>query len=101
MSPPRRQPPNAALALLLPVLLVAGLWLGGHPEHLPAFLRTTFVADQQTRVVDEAIQRINRDYYRPIPTGKLSDAAIAGAVASLGDRFSHYLSPGEYRAVNS
>jgi carboxyl-terminal processing protease len=92
---------TVALAVMLPVLLVLGLWLGGHPEHLPSFMRSTFVADQQTRVVDEAIQRINRDYYRPVATGKLSDASIAGAVSSLGDRFSHYLSPNEYREFNS
>lgn len=92
---------KAALAVLLPLLLVAGLWLGGHPEHLPGFLRTVFVADHSTRVVDEAIQRIAHDYYRQIPTGRLANASIAGVVASLGDRFSHYLTPSEYREFNS
>jgi carboxyl-terminal processing protease len=96
-----RQPLRAALVLLLPLLLVAGLWLGGHPEHLPGFLRSAFVADHQTRVVDEAIQRVAHDYYRPIPTGKLSSASISGLIASLGDRFSHYLTPSEYREFNS
>jgi carboxyl-terminal processing protease len=92
---------TVALAVMLPLLLVLGLWLGGHPEDLPAFMRNAFVADQQTRVVDEAIQRINRDYYRPISTDKLSNSSIGGAVSSLGDRFSHYLSPSEYREFNS
>ena len=101
MSRPPRQLLLAALAVLLPILLVAGLWLGGHPEDLPGFLRSAFVADHQTRVVDEAIQRIAKDYYRPIPTSRLDSASIAGAVASLGDRFSHYLSPGEYREFSS
>ncbi|HEX5225413.1 MAG TPA: S41 family peptidase [Solirubrobacteraceae bacterium] len=89
------------LALLLPVLLVAGLWLGGHPNHLPTFLREAFVANQQTRVVDEAIERISRDYYRPVSSGALSDASISGAVSSLKDRFSHYLSPDEFREFSS
>ncbi len=101
MTPPRRLMEGTILALLLPILLVVGLWLGGHPEHLPGFLRSTFVADHQTRVVDEAIQRIGHDYYRPIPTGKLSDASISGLVSSLGDRFSHYLTPSEYREFNA
>jgi carboxyl-terminal processing protease len=101
MSPSPRQLPRGAIALLLPLLLVAGLWLGGHPEHLPGFLRNAFVADHQTQVVDEAIERVARDYYRPIPTGKLSSASISGLVASLGDRFSHYLTPSEYREFNS
>jgi carboxyl-terminal processing protease len=100
MSPSRRQPLSPLLALMVPILLLAGLWLGGHPEHLPAFLRSSFVADHQTRVVDEAIERISSDYYRPVPTSKLSDASIAGVIASLGDRFSHYLTPAEFREFN-
>jgi len=97
MSTRRRQPLIATLAILLPILLMAGLWLGGHPDDLPGFLRSAFVADQQTRVVDEAIQRIAHDYYRPISARQLSNASISGVVASLDDRFSHYLTPSEYR----
>jgi carboxyl-terminal processing protease len=96
-----RQPLTAARALLLPVLLLAGLWLGGHPEDLPGFLRSAFVANPQTQVVDEAIQRVAADYYRPISTSKLDNASIGGLVASLGDRFSHYLSPSEFREFSS
>jgi carboxyl-terminal processing protease len=97
MPPFTRQPLNVALALLLPILLVVGLWWGGHPEDLPGFLRSAFVASPQTQVVDEAIKRIADEYYRPIPTSKLDSASISGLVASLGDRFSHYLGPSEYR----
>jgi carboxyl-terminal processing protease len=98
MSRSPRQSLTAALALALPILLLlAGLWLGGHPEDLPAFLRNAFVAKGQTQVVDEAIERIADEYYRPISTGKLDSASISGLVASLDDRFSHYLSPSEYR----
>jgi carboxyl-terminal processing protease len=104
--PPRRRQSLAdrrllaALALALPVLLVAGIWLGGHPEDLPGFARSAFVSDHATRVVDEAIDRISSDYYRPIAKGRLADASIAGAIASLGDRFSHYLTPREFREFN-
>jgi carboxyl-terminal processing protease len=97
----RSKRPAVLLAVLLPILLVVGLWLGGHPEHLPGFLRRTFVANQQSRVVDEAIARISKDYYRSVPASALSNASIAGAVASLHDRFSHYLSPSEYREFSS
>ncbi|MCW3029645.1 MAG: family peptidase, partial [Solirubrobacterales bacterium] len=97
MSTTRRQPLTIALALLLPVLLVAGLWLGGHPEDLPGFLRSAFVSSSQTGVVDEAVQRIAHDYYRPIAASKLENSSIAGVVESLDDRFSHYLSPSEFR----
>jgi len=89
------------LALSLPLLLLAGIWLGGHPEDLPGFAREVFVADHDTRVVDEAINHIARDYYRHIDKRSLANASIAGAVASLGDRFSHYLSPREYQEFNA
>ena len=101
MSRASRQLLNAALALLAALALVLCLWLGGHPEHLPGFLRSAFVADHQTRVVDEAIQRIQHDYYRPIPTSRLTNSSISGLIASLGDRFSHYLTPSQYREFNS
>jgi carboxyl-terminal processing protease len=87
--------------MLLPILLAAGLWLGGHPQDLPGFLRSAFVADRQTRVVDEAIERIASDYYRPIPSSQLANSSIAGVVTSLGDRFSHYLTPAEFHEFNT
>jgi carboxyl-terminal processing protease len=96
----RRQPLRVILALWALILLVAGIWLGGHPEHLPGFMRSVFVADHQTRVVDEAIGRIASDYYRPVTKRRLADASIAGAVTSLGDRFSHYLTSKEYGEFN-
>jgi carboxyl-terminal processing protease len=105
MSSLKRQARGIALTLLLllslVLLLLAGLWWGGHPEHLPGFLRNTFVANHQTQVVDEAIKRVSKDYYRKIPTSKLDDASISGLVSSLGDRFSHYLTPSEYREFDA
>lgn len=100
MATARRQPLIVALVVLLPIL-AAGLWLGGHPNDLPGFLRSAFVADHQTRAVDEAVERIEHDYYRPIPAVQLANASIGGAVASLGDRFSHYLTPAEYHELNT
>jgi carboxyl-terminal processing protease len=89
------------LAALLPILLVVGLWLGGHPEDLPDFARSAFVRDHSTLVVEEAIDRISSDYYRPIAKGSLTNASVAGAVASLSDRFSHYLTPKQFREFNA
>jgi carboxyl-terminal processing protease len=87
----------AVLVVLLLGLLAAGVWWGGHPEDLPGFMQRVFVANRDTRVVDEALARIHHDYYRPVGEAQLADASIAGAVASLGDRFSHYLTPSELR----
>ncbi|TML00006.1 MAG: PDZ domain-containing protein [Actinobacteria bacterium] len=107
MRSPRRSPVAdgrslglLALALALVLVLVAGIWLGGHPENLPAFARDALVPDHETRVVDEAIDRIARDYYRPISKRRLAGSSIVGAVASLNDRFSHYLTPSEFQTFN-
>ncbi len=85
----------AAVVVLLLALVAAGIWWGGHPEDLPGFMQRVFVANRGTRVVDEALARIHREYYRPIGEGQLSNASISGAVASLDDPFSHYLTAKE------
>jgi carboxyl-terminal processing protease len=78
------------------VLLCAGIFLGGHPSALPGFVRDPLVRDQDTRVVAEAIDQVNRTYYRKIPKKQLSNEAIAGIVTSLDDRFSNYFDPASY-----
>ncbi len=87
----------AALLVLALALVVLGVWWGGHPEDLPGFMQRTFVANRGTRVVDEALARIRSDYYRRVGEGQLANASIAGAVASLEDPFSHYLTAAELR----
>lgn len=89
----------ASLVLCL-VLLACGIYLGAHPSGLPGFVRDPLVGDSDTRVVGEAIDRVNDTYYRKIPEDKLADASIKGIVASLDDRFSNYFSPKEYKAFN-
>jgi carboxyl-terminal processing protease len=90
------------LAVLLPILLIVGVWLGGHPEDLPAFARSSaFEKNHETQVVDEALAHISSDYYRPIGKSQLANASISGAVASLNDRFSHYLTPKEFHEFDS
>ncbi|MDX6725006.1 MAG: carboxyl-terminal processing protease [Solirubrobacteraceae bacterium] len=98
----RRRRPSlrlpAALAALAVVLLVFGVWVGGrHSGWLPGPLRAALVGDEDTAVVDEAIRRVHDTYYREIPEGKLADDAIEGVVGKLGDRFSNYFTPAEYR----
>jgi carboxyl-terminal processing protease len=85
----------ASLVLCL-VLLLAGIYLGGHPSGLPGFVRDPLVGDKDTRVVNEAIDTINHTYYRKYAKADLSDRAIAGIVASLNDRFSNYFNPKDY-----
>jgi carboxyl-terminal processing protease len=84
------------LAILVPVLFVAGLWMGGHPSSLPLPLRDLFV-DEHAATFDEGLEIIQHDYYRKVDPDRIVDDSLAGAVARLRDRFSAYLSPAEYR----
>ncbi len=84
--------------LLIPVALVGGIFLGGHPDSLPGFVRDRAVGDEDTRVVGEALDEVSDSYYRKIPDAALADAAVKGIVASLDDRFSNYFTPKEYAA---
>jgi carboxyl-terminal processing protease len=85
----------ASLVVCL-VLLSAGVYLGGHPDGLPGFVRDPLVGDQDTRVVREAIDQVHDSYYRPIARKQLSNESIRGIVASLHDRFSNYFDPSQY-----
>jgi len=97
----KREPfPAAIVALLAVLLLVFGIWLGGHPSKLPGFMRTTFVANHETQVVNEAIERVSSDYYRPVSKASLSSSSIAGMISSLKDPYSTYLSPKEFKSFD-
>jgi carboxyl-terminal processing protease len=100
MSSPKRPPLAAILVVLLPVLLVLGLWLGGHPKELPGFLRNAFVSNHETQVVNEAIEKVASDYYRPIPKSSLASSSIAGMVSSLHDPYSTYLTQKEFKGFD-
>src|SRR3954451_2230639 len=93
----RRFPPGLPAVLVL-VALVVGIYLGGHPDHLPGFARNTLVADTDGRLYQEAVDEIHRDYYKPVGSDQLLDTSIGAAVASLKDPYSHYFSPHDYGA---
>jgi carboxyl-terminal processing protease len=93
-----RQPLVAFLSALVVVALVVGIFLGGHPNALPGFARDALVSDDQARVYDQALDIIADSYYRPVSRSQLLDSSLEGVVARLHDRFSHYLSPKDYRS---
>jgi carboxyl-terminal processing protease len=87
----------AALCAL--VALIAGLWLGGHPESLPGPVRDAFVQEDRA-LRAEVIDSIADNYYKPVDEERLDDAALKGIVESLGDPYSHYLTPREADQFN-
>ncbi len=93
----RRRSPTPFLAVLLPLFLLVGVWLGGHPEHLPGFVGDALVGDSEGRLYDEALDAIAENYYRPVDRDKLFDAGLAAGVESLDDRFSAYFDPKTYK----
>jgi carboxyl-terminal processing protease len=98
-SSPARSRRIWPLALVVVVALVVGLWFGGHPSWLPSPLRSVFVSQTASeRQVQTVLSMISKEYYRPVNTQKLVNAGLQSAVASLGDPYSHYYPPQEYRS---
>ena len=93
----RRRPYTAVLVVLLPVILIAGIWLGGHPESLPGFARDAFVSDSEGQLYDEALDTIADNYYRKVDKDELLDKGLDAGVKSLDDRFSAYFDPKAYK----
>ena len=89
--------PRAAIAVLSALIaLVAGLWLGGHPETLPGPVRDAFVQEDRA-LRAEIIDSIESNFYKPVDEERLDDASLKGIVESLGDPYSTYLTPKEAR----
>ncbi|HTX13411.1 MAG TPA: S41 family peptidase [Solirubrobacteraceae bacterium] len=80
------------------VLLLAGIWLGGHPSDLPAPLRSGIFGTRQSQIVtQQALDILTSRYYRPLNRSKLVDLSLSGMVAGLDDRYSHYIDPSAYK----
>ena len=92
-----RSPLVVVLAILIPVALVVGVWVGGHPNSLPGPLRDAFV-DENDQTPNQGLDILQRDYYRKLGRGDLVNRSLSGAVRSLGDRFSHYFDPKAFAA---
>jgi carboxyl-terminal processing protease len=92
-----------ALAVALAAFLCLGLWLGGHPQRLPGFLRDTFVAEP-SGLTAEAAEAIEGNYYRPVGQTELGNASLQGMVRELRkhhhDRFTEYFSPQSLAGFN-
>ena len=96
----RSHSPRRWLALVVGiVVLFVGVWFGGHPSWLPSPVRSVFVDDSSTtQVVDQVLNLLQQDYYRPVNRSQLVNKGLAAAVASLNDPYSHYFDPPDYRS---
>ena len=89
----------AAVAAVL--LLILGIWWGGHPGDLPAPLRNAFVANPHGSTVDQALADVQAQYYRRLGAARLENAAISGAVATLGDPYATYQTPARVQSASA
>ncbi len=90
------------IGLGLAVLLLVGVWFGGHPSWLPTPLRDAFVAkNENQQLAQTTFDLISQDYYRRVSTQKLLNAGLEGAVNSLDDPYSHFFPPELYRSFQN
>ena len=91
-----RRTPTIVLVIAAVVILVAGIWIGGHASFLPTALRGNSVDDSNSKLVHQVLTMLSQDYYRPVNTSNLTNSGLEAAVASLNDPYSHYFDPTEY-----
>jgi carboxyl-terminal processing protease len=88
--------------LLGVVVLLVGLWFGGHPSWLPGPVRSVFVSgNSNDKLVNQVLGLIQHDYYRKVDRSQLIDKGLQAAVASLDDPYSHYYDPADYRSFQN
>jgi carboxyl-terminal processing protease len=80
------------------IVLVIGIWLGGHPSWLPNAFRGAFVENSNAQLVNQELDLITKDYYRPVSRNQLLNKGLAAMVESLNDPYSRYYDPGAYRS---
>jgi carboxyl-terminal processing protease len=81
------------------VVLLVGIWLGGHPGDLPSVLRGgPFESRRAQPVTEQALAILTSRYYRPLDRPSLVDVGLSGMVDSLDDPYSHYIDPASFKA---
>jgi carboxyl-terminal processing protease len=99
MVPERARTPRVAVRIVVGLLLlVIGIWLGGHSSWLPSGLRDFFVSDSHAQLVNQELDIISQQYYRPVNRDQLLNKGMAAMVASLNDPYSRYYDPAAYRS---
>jgi carboxyl-terminal processing protease len=98
----RQRSPRFVLVLLGVVVLLIGVWFGGHPSWLPGPIRSAFVSQSgNDKLINQVLGLIQNDYYRKVSRSDLVDKGLAAAVASLNDKYSHYYDPSDYQSFQN
>ncbi len=94
MRPLSMSPLRKTLLLVVSgvLLLIGGIWLGGHPEALPGPVRDAFV-DEDRALRAEIIDDVKDNFYKPVSDKQIEESSLKGIVDGLNDRFSSYLTP--------
>jgi carboxyl-terminal processing protease len=72
------------------ILVLLGVWLGGHPGSLPGPLRESLVEEDRAAQAELA-EEIQDNFYKEVDEDKLDQGALDGMVRALDDRFSQYI----------
>ena len=91
---------GGAFALVLAVGFVAGLWVDqAYPDWVP-YLGHRSVQRIDLTQVQEAARLIQADYVDgSVNTKKLSQASVQGLVSGLGDPYTQYFDPDQYKRL--
>jgi carboxyl-terminal processing protease len=91
---------GGAVALILVVGFVAGIYVDqAYPEFVPYFGHRS-VSRVDLSEVQQAVRLIQADYVdSSVNTTKLSQGSVQGLVSSLGDPFSLYFAPDQYKRL--
>jgi carboxyl-terminal processing protease len=96
----RRRLAGLGAVVLAVIVLLVGIWWGGHPDNLPSPLRGGFFQGGNGAVVNQALNILTTRYYRELAPSGLVNGALSGMVAHLDDQYSQYLDPRAYRERN-
>jgi carboxyl-terminal processing protease len=84
------------------VVLLVGVWFGGHPTWLPSPIRSVFISQSDNdKLVNQVLALLQKDYYRKVDRSQLINQGLAAAVAGLGDPYSHYYDPADYKSFQN
>jgi carboxyl-terminal processing protease len=90
------------MVLLGVIVLLIGVWFGGHPSWLPGPIRSAFVSQSSNdKLINQVLGLIQSDYYRKVSRSDLVNKGLDAVVASLGDKYSHYYDPTDYRSFQN